>query len=267
MQFLDVCPEVGIGLPVPRPPIDVVRKGKTYVVIEEGTERDLTDEIRSFCIKTLKGLPGVDGFLLKSRSPTCGYRDTKIYAHPNKKGFLKMGMGIFTREISKRFPLLPIEDEQCLSNPYQRHHYFIRIFIPFSVRKIEKTGAYHELEFLHHSLRPLIFVYSPSSLEKMDALIREIRSPHPDFPMIIKNYLSLLSLSLRNIPHTSFYLYSLKKFYKGLLERTRCLNSLPMEISEREIMNILTLLANTTPKKGPYPSLIHPYPLGLIMEN
>ncbi len=49
------------------------------------TERELSKEMIEFGEEFLLSLPKVDGFILKSKSPSCGIKEVKIYK--SKKGF------------------------------------------------------------------------------------------------------------------------------------------------------------------------------------
>jgi len=70
VDFLTVCPEVKIGLGVPRKPIRLVREGDEVILYQPATERRYTSEMVEFTEEFLSSLEDVDGFILKFRSPT-----------------------------------------------------------------------------------------------------------------------------------------------------------------------------------------------------
>ena len=73
VEFLPVCPEVEIGLGVPRDPIRLVRvrKDDEPSLIQPSSGLDLTAKMLDFAREFLAGLEGsVEGFILKSRSPS-----------------------------------------------------------------------------------------------------------------------------------------------------------------------------------------------------
>lgn len=72
LELVPVCPEVEVGLGVPRDPIRLVREGSGTRLLQPSTGRDLTQEMAAFSDRFLGGLDYVDGFLLKARSPSCG---------------------------------------------------------------------------------------------------------------------------------------------------------------------------------------------------
>jgi uncharacterized protein YbbK (DUF523 family) len=103
VDFVQVCPEVGIGLGVPRDPIHIVTGPAGRRLVQPSTERDLTHAMQKFSRKFLAGLGPVDGFILKSRSPSCGIKDVKTFIDapgnmPASKGwiFRRSGVGRFS---------------------------------------------------------------------------------------------------------------------------------------------------------------------------
>jgi uncharacterized protein YbbK (DUF523 family) len=95
VQCIPVCPEVELlGLPVPRPPLRLTRattageEGGVCRVVDAATThgthlsfRPDVDELPSFVLSQLAlPLDAVDGVVLKSRSPSCGVLDARLYA-------------------------------------------------------------------------------------------------------------------------------------------------------------------------------------------
>ena len=110
VEFVSVCPEQDIGLGVPRKPINLVLVDGKVRVIQSETGRDVTEELRGFSMDFLERLGTVDGFILKSRSPSCGHGTTKICDGSS----VYLGSGVFASCIEKRFPECVILDEEEL---------------------------------------------------------------------------------------------------------------------------------------------------------
>lgn len=72
VEYRPVCPEVEIGLGVPRDTIRLVAAGKRTLLVQPATGRDVTTAMETFASGFVGGAGGVDGFILKSRSPSCG---------------------------------------------------------------------------------------------------------------------------------------------------------------------------------------------------
>jgi uncharacterized protein YbbK (DUF523 family) len=110
VEFVTVCPEQDIGLGVPRKPIDLVSVGGDVRVIQKETGRDVTGELKGFSEAFLERLGAVDGFILKSRSPSCGRGTTRI----RDESGVKMGSGVFVSCVENRYPDSVILDEEEL---------------------------------------------------------------------------------------------------------------------------------------------------------
>jgi uncharacterized protein YbbK (DUF523 family) len=107
VEVVSVCPEVEIGLGIPRKPLNLVKNEKSVLVIQDRTGIDLSDEMISFSQRYLKHIGYVDAFVLKSRSPSCGLGTTKI----QKGDVFIQGSGIFAFLAKKYFPKSVFVDE------------------------------------------------------------------------------------------------------------------------------------------------------------
>ncbi|MDD4858406.1 MAG: DUF523 domain-containing protein, partial [Candidatus Krumholzibacteria bacterium] len=79
VDFVPVCAEVEIGLGVPREPIRVASGPNGLRLLQPSTGLDVTERMVRFARTFLESLSAVDGFILKSRSPSCGVRDVKVF--------------------------------------------------------------------------------------------------------------------------------------------------------------------------------------------
>jgi uncharacterized protein YbbK (DUF523 family) len=111
VNVVTVCPEVAIGLGVPRNQLNLVKKEKVQV-IQKSNNRDLTEELSYFSKNFLGSLSHVDGFVLKSKSPSCG-NDTTIIQSDNGK---KLGSGIFAETAKNIFPNAVFIDENDIKS-------------------------------------------------------------------------------------------------------------------------------------------------------
>ncbi len=139
-DLVPVCPEVEIGLGVPRETIRIVREEGTDRLLQPATGRDVTLEMTVFVSEFLGGLPPVDGFILKGGSPTSGPRGVRVYPSAGKSAPVDRGPGFFAREVLARFPDLPVEDELRLGNPRIRDGFLAAVFTLAAYRGVEGNG-------------------------------------------------------------------------------------------------------------------------------
>jgi uncharacterized protein YbgA (DUF1722 family)/uncharacterized protein YbbK (DUF523 family) len=169
VELIPVCPEVGVGLGVPRPPVRLVSAdGGAPRLVQPATGRDVTEAIESFAASWLDGVGAVDGFLLKSRSPSCGPRDVKVYAG-NGIPRNERVPGLFAAAVAERFPLAPMEDEGRLTNYRLRHHFLTRIFLAARLRALPATPS--ALVAFHASNKLLLLAHSEPDARELGRLV------------------------------------------------------------------------------------------------
>ncbi len=171
VNYIPVCPEVEIGLGVPREPIRVVSyKGKLHLY-QPTTQRDVTQEMVSFVDKYLNTLTDIDGFILKYRSPSCGINSVKVYHSFNPDARSFPGAGFFGGEVIKRFSGLAIEDEGRLKNFTIREYFFTKLFILAQFRYTKKLKQMKELVRFHTVNKLLFMAHSQVKLRELGKIV------------------------------------------------------------------------------------------------
>jgi uncharacterized protein YbbK (DUF523 family) len=140
VQIVQVCPEVGIGLGVPRDPIRILQQRGQRRLLQPSTGRDLTAAMREFAESFLDRAGPVDGFILKSRSPSCGIKDVKIFDAVADAPAMGKDAGFFAAAVLRRWPHAAIEDERRLANPRLRRHFLVRLFAAARLRAVRGQG-------------------------------------------------------------------------------------------------------------------------------
>ena len=125
---INVCPEVAIGLGVPRDRILVYHDNNEFKLFQPATGKDVTERMNTFAKSYLLGLRDIDGFILKAKSPSCGISGTKIYKDKSGTLFHSKGKGLFAKHVVSLYEHLPAEDEGRLRDEDIREHFLIRIF-------------------------------------------------------------------------------------------------------------------------------------------
>ncbi len=164
VEFLPICPEVEIGLGVPRNPIRIIEKQTKKYLLQPNTNRDITEEMSSFSQRFLTNQRNIEGFLLKSQSPSCGTRDVKIYPAVTHSVATRREAGFFGEQVLHHFPFLAIEDEMRLQNPIIREHYFTKIFTFAAFRRIKQAPSLQKLFMFHTENKFLLMGYSQKEL-------------------------------------------------------------------------------------------------------
>jgi uncharacterized protein YbbK (DUF523 family) len=128
VDFRPICPELEIGLGVPRDPVRLVSGAGGPQMIQPSTGRDLTRAMHAFSARFLDKLGEVDGFILKSRSPSCAITDGKVFDSDREGARHEAGAGLFAAQVLARFPDAAIEDESGLNDPCRREQFLTKLF-------------------------------------------------------------------------------------------------------------------------------------------
>jgi len=112
-ELVPVCPEVEAGLPTPRPPVQLTASiDHPRVTGRDDASIDVTETLRDYCVQRIPELDGLCGFILKSRSPSCGLDSTPVFTDGHC--VTQTSRGVFARELCRRYPGLPVIEETQL---------------------------------------------------------------------------------------------------------------------------------------------------------
>lgn len=126
-ELVPVCPEVAIGLGVPRPPIRLVTgAGGVRVRGVADDALDVTERLRGLAAELSPRLARLSGYVFKSGSPSCGIRDVKRFDASG--AWSADGVGEYAREVMLRCPWLPVIDEVGLVSPAARAEFVERVY-------------------------------------------------------------------------------------------------------------------------------------------
>ncbi len=139
-QFKSVCPEVGIGLGVPRKPIQLIGDPKQPRAVQvDNPNFDVTEKLKTYGQRTLPHLQDICGYIFIKGSPSCGVFRVKVYREngmPNENP----GSGIFSSVIIDNYPLLPVEEAGRLSDPVLKENFVNRVFAYHDWQQLAKEG-------------------------------------------------------------------------------------------------------------------------------
>jgi uncharacterized protein YbgA (DUF1722 family) len=128
------------------------------------TGADWTDRMEALAARRADALAkqGLVGFVLKSKSPSCGMERVRLHPPPGtKRPPDPVGVGLFARALMTRLPNLPIEEEGRLNDANLRESFVERIFAyarlgrlwgsRWSAGTLVAFHTAHKLQLLAHS--------------------------------------------------------------------------------------------------------------------
>ena len=144
VTWVPVCPELEVGMGVPREPVRLVAgggPGPSLIGVE--TRADWSERMRRWAAGRALRLQelGLDGYILKSRSPSCGLA-VPLFAAPGADVSLdgRSERGLFAAALLDRLPDLPVEEERQLLDPHACERFLARV-LAYHRRHSERTTA------------------------------------------------------------------------------------------------------------------------------
>lgn len=276
-EWVPVCPEVEIGMSIPRENIRLVGAINDPYLIGPKSGTDYTDRMKSYSRERVEELAALSlhAYILKKGSPSCGMERVRVYDKNNVPS--RDGVGIFARFLMERFPLLPVEEEGRLNDPRLRENFIERVF------------AYQRLqELLQNRLKPgdLVQFHTRHKLTLMSHSVAHYKeigqlvatAGNSDFPALLEEYsrqfTTILAVKATTRKHTNV-LHHIIGYFKKLLDAPDKQELL--EVIEQYRNHYLPLvvpltLINHHLRRHPIPWMqeqvyLNPYPAELMLRN
>lgn len=128
VDWVRVCPEVELGLGVPREKIRLVQLDQEVGLFGESTGRSLGAPMQRLATERAEQLRSEQlcGAILKSRSPSCGLGDANIWKDEDIAG---VGDGVFAVTLREKLPWLPVVSDAGLQDLREREDFLVRVFL------------------------------------------------------------------------------------------------------------------------------------------
>ncbi|MGD8331401.1 MAG: DUF523 and DUF1722 domain-containing protein [Acidobacteriota bacterium] len=173
-EWAPLCPEVDVGMGIPREPIHLVADGDTVRLVGIRSERDWTEEMARYARAKVEELAAadIDGFILKKDSPSCGMERVKLFNAKNMP--TRDGVGAFARVLMERMTTLPVEEEGRLNDAGLRENFITRVYAYQRWRALLREGltAGNLVDF-HTRHKLLLLAHSPSHYYRLGPLVAE----------------------------------------------------------------------------------------------
>ncbi|HKJ70373.1 MAG TPA: DUF523 and DUF1722 domain-containing protein [Gammaproteobacteria bacterium] len=195
-ELVPVCPEVAIGLGVPREPIRLVAdKGEPVRVVGvKSPEKDVTDELQAYGRRMAGELGDIHGYILKRGSPSCGMERVKVYkpdGHP-----LTTAAGAYAGAFMAERPDLPVEEEGRLGDPVLRENFIERVFVHERWhREVAAAPSAKALVDFHSAHKLLLMAHDQQAYRELGRLVAEAGSG--DIAATVSTYFERLMAALR----------------------------------------------------------------------
>jgi len=278
VEWVPVCPEVEMGLPTPRESMRLVGDPDDPHLIAPKSGTDYTERMVAWARRRTGELAGegLHGFVFKKDSPSSGLFRVRVY---DEQGMpQRVGIGMFPREFTRRFPLLPVEEEGRLHDAYLRENLIERVFAYHRwTTMLKEDSTPGGLVEFHTAHKMTLMAHSPAHYRQMGRLVAQAGTLPWD--ELTSRYATLLMEGLRAIATTGRHfnvLQHLMGFLKHDLDPADKAELLGlMEDYRKELVPLIvpvTLLKHHL-IRNPVPEWVHqqvylnPYPKELMLRN
>jgi uncharacterized protein YbgA (DUF1722 family)/uncharacterized protein YbbK (DUF523 family) len=181
VTWMSICPEVEVGMGVPREPVRLVRgPGGRALMLANDSGADWTSRMSAYAARRAEDLAAedLDGFVLKSKSPSCGMEGVKLFESPGTRAAPKPeGVGLFARALMDRLPNLPVEEEGRLEDPRLRDNFVERIFAHARLRRLfSPRWTLGALVAFHTAHKMQLLAHSTEGYRSLGRLVAAARS-------------------------------------------------------------------------------------------
>jgi len=230
-DFQAICPEVLIGLPVPRKAIRLAEVGgKTKVIATDSPNTDYMDDLTNLASDMTPSLRGLSGYIFMQKSPSCGVGSTKIYndkGHPSTKG-----NGAFAEKLMTELPLMPVTEAGRLNDDGIRENFIANVYAYSEwQQKVVVNLCAENLIHFHFRHKLKLIAHDEQAANELGHLLANLKGKPLD--LVAEHYISVFMQAIKkpiSRKRHSNILLKLQHFLKGHIN-----------LSER---NELTLLLN-----------------------
>lgn len=192
VEFVKLCPEVGIGMPVPRPTIRLENHANVVRAVVPKTGADVTDELRQFADRAQPHLRQLSGYVLCAKSPSCGMERVKLY-DPVTGYAKKEAQGIFVQRLQALHPALPLEEDGRLNDAPLRENFVMRVFVYYAWQQLPKPYKKADVLAFHTQLKLLLLAHNQQQYRELG---RQLATQHEVDEQFAKHYIEAIMAAL-----------------------------------------------------------------------
>ncbi len=139
-DFVPLCPEVAIGLGIPRQPIRLIGDpAQPQAVGSVDSSLDVTRPLHDYAVAMAAAHTDICGYIFMQKSPSCGLERVKVYQDGGRPAELS-GRGIYAQAFCAAHPDLPVEEDGRLNDPVLRENFLTRVYAYSTWQQLLRAG-------------------------------------------------------------------------------------------------------------------------------
>lgn len=196
VEYKAFCPEVAVGLPIPRPTIRQIKHDDVIRVSRPDGSGDVTDALQAYGKKIAELTKHISGYVFCAKSPSCGMERVKVYS-PAGNALESDGIGAFAKEIMAANPLLPCEENGRLNDMLIRENFVARVFAYKHWQILVASGlTKHKLTTFHSHYKYTVMSHDLIAYKKLGQLLANAEIP---LDQMASDYILGLMTALKKI--------------------------------------------------------------------
>ncbi len=217
VSLVSFCPEVGIGLGVPRETIRLVTSETGHRAMDSSTHsKDHTEALEAFAEQTVSSHPDLAGYILVRSSPSCGMERMKVYTEDGEL-LDRTGVGVFARRLRELLPNLPVEEDGRLNDAQLRESFAARIYVYQDWLETKASGLTADtLIKFYARYKYMIMAHHLASYKKLGPLLAE--AGKQDLDELGERVISIIMLAIKKPATRKGYTNALQHL-RGYLKR------------------------------------------------
>jgi len=190
------CPELAIGLGMPRKPIRLAGDELApRVVGTDNPDLDVTKPLQDYAEHVAAEAPDLSGYIFKKGSPSCGMERVKVY---RGKGVpTGKGVGQYAARLMSLRPELPCEEEGRLNDPALRESFVERIFVMARWQQLCRDPGLSAARLVDFHTRHKYLALSHAEVEYRELGRMVANAGRADIETLGSEYIALLMRALK----------------------------------------------------------------------
>jgi len=195
-EFTAFCPEVEIGLGIPREPIRlVIFDEEVRCVGTKNKSMDVTEKLYQSADEQKDWHQQLCGYILKKGSPSCGMERVRLYRGDMPE---RIGVGLYARRLIQNFPELPVEEEGRLEDSLLRENFIQRVYIYWRWKKLlEEPACFNDLTEFHARHKYIFMSHDQTLARELGTWLAE--NHKTEISNVTSQYLSKMMSLLKHI--------------------------------------------------------------------
>ena len=179
-EFVPLCPEVAIGLGIPRQPVRLVGDPvQPQAVGTVDSTLNVTQPLHDYGVEMAAAHTDICGYIFMQKSPSCGLERVKVYQDGGRPAELA-GRGIYARAFCDAHPDLPVEEDGRLNDPVLRENFMTRVYAYSAWQTLLKQGiTRRSLTEFHARYKYQLMAHHPVQYKTLGALLGNLGKQDP----------------------------------------------------------------------------------------